>query len=136
MKNKDVLKLLSDSQDNGVLIKEYSEDDFISRLIIKNLSNNTDKNQDVDLEALLADLSYAKEQILRAQMAIQKEVSKIAVAREEAERDFEVPVVRIGYGFKTIKVRATSQEEANQIALDEAGNEEFSEKSSEYKLEE
>jgi len=47
---------------------------------------------------------------------------------------YEIEVCRIGYGHKTIEVEATSQEEAEQIALDEAGSYEFSEKDAEYVL--
>jgi len=47
---------------------------------------------------------------------------------------FDIEVCRISYGFRTINVEAQSQEEAERIALDEAGNHEFSEKSSEYKI--
>ncbi len=48
---------------------------------------------------------------------------------------FQVEVCRIGYGFATIEVEADDQEQANAKALDEAGNHEFSEKSSDYVLE-
>lgn len=48
---------------------------------------------------------------------------------------FKVPVVRIGYGFTTIEVEAKNQEEANEKALDQAGDHEYSEKTSEYQLE-
>ena len=48
---------------------------------------------------------------------------------------FDINVVRTGYGFKTISVEANSLEEAEEKALDEAGSEEFSEKTSEYSIE-
>ena len=48
---------------------------------------------------------------------------------------FDVGVCRIGYGFGSIEVQASSQEEANEKALDEAGDHLFSEKTSEYVLE-
>jgi len=51
------------------------------------------------------------------------------------KQKFSIPVVRIGYGFKTIEVEANSQEEAEQLALDEAGDHEYSEKSSDYEIE-
>jgi hypothetical protein len=51
------------------------------------------------------------------------------------KQKFTVPVVRIGYGFTNIEVEATNQEEAEQLALDEAGDHEYSEKSSEYEVE-
>ena len=48
---------------------------------------------------------------------------------------FDIPVRRIGYGFRTIQVLANNQVEAEQIALDTAGDYEFSEKSSDYDIE-
>ncbi len=49
-------------------------------------------------------------------------------------RDFEVEVQRVAWGNRTIKVRAATLHEAQQMALDEAGNHVFSEKESEYVL--
>lgn len=43
-----------------------------------------------------------------------------------------VPICRIGYGHKTFVVEATSEAEAIEKAIDEAGDWEFGEKSSEY----
>lgn len=48
--------------------------------------------------------------------------------------EFTIPVVRIGYASKDIKVTADSLEEAQEKALEEAGNYEYSEHSSEYFL--
>lgn len=48
---------------------------------------------------------------------------------------FIIPVVRIGYGFANIEVDANSQEEAEEKALDIAGDHEFTEKSSDYEIE-
>lgn len=47
---------------------------------------------------------------------------------------FEIEVCRVGYGFATIPVEANTLEEAETIALDEAGGHSFSEKTSEYSL--
>ncbi len=43
-----------------------------------------------------------------------------------------VPICRIGYGHKTFVVEAVSEAEAIEKAIDEAGDWEFGEKSSEY----
>ncbi len=51
------------------------------------------------------------------------------------KQKFIVPVVRIGHGFAKIEVEANSQEEANELALDEAGSYEFSEVFSDYEIE-
>lgn len=50
----------------------------------------------------------------------------------ETEEEYEVSVCRTGYGFAKITVTASSAEEAENKALDEAGDHEYSEKSSEY----
>lgn len=47
---------------------------------------------------------------------------------------FQIPVCRISYGYKTIEVEADTLEQAQELALDEAPNLEFSEKSADYEL--
>jgi len=49
-------------------------------------------------------------------------------------KDFMVNVCRIGYAFGEIPVNAETQEEANEKALDGAGDYCYSEKSAEYRL--
>lgn len=51
-----------------------------------------------------------------------------------AEQIFDVDVCRTGFGFATIQIRASSEFEAQQAALDQAGDHLFSEKDSEYTL--
>jgi hypothetical protein len=50
---------------------------------------------------------------------------------QEPER-YRVSVCRTAYGFNTIDVQARSPEEAEELALDEAGDHTYSEKSSEF----
>lgn len=52
--------------------------------------------------------------------------------QEPAAVLWNVPVTRVGYGYNLVAVTARSEEEAIELALEEAGSEEFSEKSSEY----
>jgi hypothetical protein len=47
---------------------------------------------------------------------------------------YQVELCRTGYGFVTIEVEARSQGHANDIALDEADNYEYTEKTSEYSI--
>lgn len=47
---------------------------------------------------------------------------------------FDVLVTRIGYGTRTIRVEADDEGEAQQAALDVAGNEDFNEHGSDYIL--
>lgn len=48
------------------------------------------------------------------------------------EHEYDVEVVRTGYAVRTIRVTARSVKEARQIAEEHAGNESFSEHSSDY----
>lgn len=48
-------------------------------------------------------------------------------------RTYTVPVTRISYSSRILTVEASSAEEARRIALDEAGNYEFSEHDADYK---
>lgn len=47
-------------------------------------------------------------------------------------QSFDIEVCRIGYAFHTITVEATSQKEAEEKALDKAGDYLYSEKTAEY----
>ncbi len=49
-------------------------------------------------------------------------------------RKYQVEVVRTSYAFRTMFVEAASKEEARDIALDTAGNFEFSEKDADYSV--
>lgn len=51
------------------------------------------------------------------------------------EREFDVAVQRIAYGSRRIRVKAKSQFEAEQKALAEAGDYEFSENDADYEIE-
>lgn len=54
--------------------------------------------------------------------------------QEGAEQEFSVEVCRTGWGSTTLTVTARSQQEANEKALDEAGDHEFSERDAEYTI--
>jgi len=49
-------------------------------------------------------------------------------------RKFLIDVVRIGYGYRTVAVEAETLHEAQEKALDAAGNLLFSESVSEYEI--
>ena len=51
---------------------------------------------------------------------------------ETPMKQWNVPILRTGYGHAMIAVSARTEEEAIERAIDEAGNESFSEKDSEY----
>ena len=50
-------------------------------------------------------------------------------------KEWNVPVMRTGYAHTLIAVSARTEQEAIELAIDEAGGESFSEKSSEYSAE-
>jgi hypothetical protein len=45
-----------------------------------------------------------------------------------------VEITRIGYGSKTFEISDVTAEDAERIALEQAGNHEFTEKNSEYEV--
>jgi hypothetical protein len=53
---------------------------------------------------------------------------------DKPETFYNVEMCRIGYGSRVIAVKAQSEKEASEKALDEAGDHEYSEKSSEYEV--
>jgi hypothetical protein len=54
------------------------------------------------------------------------------MANKTKKKSFDIEVCRTGYGFCTIRVKATSYAKAAQLALDEAGSHDFSENDAEY----
>jgi hypothetical protein len=50
------------------------------------------------------------------------------------KQTFDIEVIRIGYGSRTISVEAETYEQAQELALDKAGDYEYSEKSADYEL--
>jgi hypothetical protein len=55
-----------------------------------------------------------------------------AVNETPEPRIWNVPVCRTGWGSRTIQVVATTEDEAIELAIDEAGDHEFSENNAEY----
>jgi len=54
--------------------------------------------------------------------------------RSRKKSNFCVEIARIGYGSKTFEISDVTAEEAERIALEQAGNHEFTEKNSEYEV--
>jgi hypothetical protein len=54
--------------------------------------------------------------------------------RSRKKGNFCVEITRIGYGSKTFEISDVTAEEAQRIALDQAGNHEFTESNSEYEV--
>jgi len=64
---------------------------------------------------------------------VYNQVTQNIPEKEEAPvKQWNVPILRTGYSHAMIAVSARTEEEAIEKAIDEAGNESFSEKSSEY----
>ena len=55
-------------------------------------------------------------------------------SRSRKKGNFCVEITRIGYGSKTFEISDVTAEEAERIALEQAGNHEFTEKNSEYEV--
>lgn len=55
--------------------------------------------------------------------------------QKEVNKEFDVPVTRTSYSFRTITVKAKNRKEAIRLALEEAGDHEFSEKDADYTAE-
>jgi hypothetical protein len=54
--------------------------------------------------------------------------------RSRKKGNFCVEITRIGYGSKTFEISDVTAEEAQRIALDQAGNHEFTERNSDYEV--
>ena len=54
--------------------------------------------------------------------------------RSRKKSNFCVEITRIGYGSKTFEISDVTAEDAERIALEQAGNHEFTEKNSEYEV--
>ena len=63
---------------------------------------------------------------------IEGQVDIIMGNQEGTRKKYLVDVCRTSYGVKTLEIEANSPEEAQELALDQAGNHEYSEKESEY----
>jgi hypothetical protein len=77
-----------------------------------------------------AEQNYCDHTIAIAKLFIEPRLREYA-----EEREFEVAVLRIAYGSRKIRVKAKSQFEAEQKALNEAGDYEFSEHDADYEIE-
>lgn len=69
-------------------------------------------------------------------LSTQEERNKYAESDEERDkrlgRKYVVSVCRTSYAFRDIEVRAKNEKEAKRLALDQAGDHEFSEKDADY----
>jgi len=80
-------------------------------------------------------LDHAEQKYCDHTIAIAKLFIEPRLREYPDEREFEVAVVRIAYGSRKIRVKAKSQFQAEQKALDEAGDYEFSERDADYEIE-
>ncbi|MCA6367549.1 MAG: hypothetical protein IM618_10940 [Cytophagales bacterium] len=49
-------------------------------------------------------------------------------------QEFTIKVMRTSYAFRDIKVQAKTQKEAEELALDEAGDHDYSERDADYSI--
>lgn len=104
-------------------------------------SGDITPEQQAKLDSLKEDLkSLVMTQVIqnldekqRKYYGIQEEPVAEATQEETPQpRIWKVPVCRTGFGSRTINVIATTEAEAIEKAIDEAGNHEFSENDAEY----
>jgi hypothetical protein len=135
MKRDEVLELLSKTQDNNALLNRSGRfTDLLSEAIVNAVDECTDEETDeVNLEDLKDRLKYMELETAKAQ----REALRIFEDKEEEQnppQTFTIEVCRTGYGFAQISVIARTIEEAEELALEEAGNYEFREKDADYKI--
>ena len=80
-------------------------------------------------------LDHAEQKYCDHTIAIAKLFVEPRLREYPEEREFDVAVLRIAYGSRRIRVKAKSQFEAEQKALDEAGDYDFSEHDADYEIE-
>jgi hypothetical protein len=80
-------------------------------------------------------LDHAEQRHCDHTIAIAKLFIEPRLKEYPEDREFEVAVLRIAYGSRKIRVKAKSQFEAEQKALNEAGDYEFSEHDADYEIE-
>lgn len=80
-------------------------------------------------------LDHAEQKYCDHTIAVAKLFIEPRLREYPDEREFDVAVLRIAYGSRRIRVKAKSQFEAEQKALDEAGDYEFSENDADYEIE-
>ena len=67
--------------------------------------------------------------------ALNEEGETEEVDETHKKETYKVEVCRIGYSFATIEVEAENEDEAEDLALEKAGNYDYSEKDAEYSVE-
>lgn len=73
MKQKEIIKAISKSQDNDVLVKGFADSDFLSRFLMSKIKFHTNPVTDeVDLDELWNDLNYAVDQIEKARAVVER----------------------------------------------------------------
>jgi hypothetical protein len=67
MNKENLIKAISKSQDNDVLVKGFADDDFLSRFLINTINGQTTlETGEVDLGGVSNDLGYAIDQLEKA----------------------------------------------------------------------
>ncbi len=67
-----ILKLLSGTQDNNVLTKGHSDNDFLSRFIEQSIEDHTDTNGYTNVGDVYDDIGYAISELRRAYEALKE----------------------------------------------------------------
>lgn len=130
-------------------VHAVDKDGFISKVVLISLSEvfaSLDYEGFLDLlsvratgSSCLSDISYqligtdgdSIKIAIRGSIGAMPEVQQLR-ADQLSAREFQVDVVRIGCGHRTIRVNAITPDEARHAAIDNAGNHVFDEHVSDY----
>lgn len=135
---------------NG-LVTSVNEQGFVTTVIEMSLSSFVDNDLEGVLDLLsekatgtelLSDISYKvvghHGNSLKVEVTGSIESIDDGEEIEESDlpmKEFEIEVTRVGYGRRTVRLSARTEDEARDIADDDAGNHIYSEDSSNYIIE-
>lgn len=114
------------------LIEDYKRRlQNVTDMLSKFKSNGSINDEKKD-ERLKTKAAEYRTFIAELEKAIKDEAPALPSTIKGEKRTWSVPICRTSYAHKTLEVIATSEAEAIEKALDDAGDHEFSEKDADY----
>ena len=133
--SKKIAKLVTVSVTTRVVVDEGATDEQIMEVALPKQINNLQNDGCLDhLESIEYDTECPYGTYNNEPTSTNSPEKPIFSGKKGKEAEYKVTVIRTGWGSKTITVRATSEQEAHDKALNEAGGYEFSEHSSDYEV--
>ena len=131
MNRDEIIEILSKTQQNNALLNRGAFPDVLSDAIINAIDEATDEESgEVNLEDVKDRLRYMELETRKAQ----RKALEIFEDSLPEEKEYNIQVCRTGIGFATITVHATTQEEAEEQALEEAGDHNYNENNADYTI--